>query len=212
MSTDQTRKDNNEAKDLQCLQKAVAEKESMTNGKRDLKDSSLQGDLNRVCKEKDTTGDQCEQDHRFLDSRKNGVSQKTGLAEVKKNSNKSCHVQNESTPKCTNGQTLGQRSIEESTKEDSQHNGLSKGSITEGAQQNDLTTVTTLMEGVNLELIRSVTPLRCLQMSKLKKAIMKSLESIEHPICEVSLEGDDKVSGIGLNVLFNSLGHIETGV
>lgn len=44
------------------------------------------------------------------------------------------------------------------------------------------------LEGINLELVRTVTPLRCLQMSKLKRAIMKWLESTEHPVCEVRRE------------------------
>ncbi|KAL1457452.1 hypothetical protein WDU94_007684 [Cyamophila willieti] len=40
---------------------------------------------------------------------------------------------------------------------------------------------------INWDLLRAVTPLRCLRMSKLKRKIMKSLESSHFQICEVDL-------------------------
>uniref|UniRef100_A0A8D8X7D0 Protein msta, isoform A n=1 Tax=Cacopsylla melanoneura TaxID=428564 RepID=A0A8D8X7D0_9HEMI len=40
---------------------------------------------------------------------------------------------------------------------------------------------------VNWDLLRAVTPLRCLKMSKLKRKIMKALESKHFQICEVDL-------------------------
>ncbi|KAI5737065.1 hypothetical protein M8J76_009749 [Diaphorina citri] len=51
----------------------------------------------------------------------------------------------------------------------------------------DHCTVENTKDGVSLDLVRTVTPIRCLQMSRLKRTIVRALETREFPICEVDV-------------------------
>lgn len=161
------------------IQKASMNEACITNGNcnsGDIKQSLVQE--NSGIQEKDTKNGL---DYHSKDNKVKGLSQSKGMTEI--NNNVKSFPQDGSTSASANGQPSGSRYNEDTIKDsaDSPHNSLSKQAIIDAASAQS----PTVLEGLNLELVRSVTPLRCLKMSTLKRAIMKLLESIEHPICEV---------------------------
>lgn len=168
-------KEQKESKD-QYVQKSSVNEVCITNGNcnsGDIKQSLVQG--NSGIQEKETKNGP---GYHSKDNKVKGLSQPKGTTEI--NNNMKSFPQDGSTSASANGQPSGSR-YNEDTINDSPHNSLSKQAIIDAASAQS----PTVLEGLNLELVRSVTPLRCLQMSTLKRAIMKLLESIEHPICEV---------------------------